>query len=36
MTNTQLFDVFLAHNSKDKLEVRAIAQELKRQGLKPC
>ncbi|TBR59787.1 hypothetical protein B4U84_02390 [Westiellopsis prolifica IICB1] len=35
MTNTQLFDVFLAHNSKDKLEVRAIAQELKRQGLKP-
>lgn len=29
------FDVFLAHNSKDKPLVEAIAQELKRRGLKP-
>ncbi|WP_017318763.1 toll/interleukin-1 receptor domain-containing protein [Mastigocladopsis repens] len=35
MKNTQLFDIFLAHNSKDKLEVRAIAQKLTQQGLKP-
>ncbi|MEH2407984.1 GUN4 domain-containing protein [Nostoc sp.] len=32
MTN---FDVFLAHNSLDKPEVRAIAEELKRHNLKP-
>lgn len=35
MKNTQQFDVFLAHNSKDKPQVRAIAEKLKRQGLKP-
>ncbi len=29
------FDVFLAHNSKDKPEVRAIAEKLKRRGLNP-
>ena len=29
------FDVFLAHNSKDKPQVRAIAQELNRYNLKP-
>jgi hypothetical protein len=29
------FDVFLAHNSKDKPQVRAIAQELTRYNLKP-
>jgi hypothetical protein len=29
------FDVFLAHNSKDKPLVEAIAQELKRRGLNP-
>lgn len=29
------FDVFLAHNSQDKLQVEAIAGELKRRGLKP-
>lgn len=34
MTNPQ-FDVFLSHNSKDKLQVRAIAEQLKRRGLKP-
>ena len=34
--NTQpMFDVFLAHNSVDKPQVRAIAKELKRRGLKP-
>ncbi|NJM71238.1 MAG: TIR domain-containing protein [Scytonema sp. RU_4_4] len=36
MSNAQLpFDVFLAHNSQDKPLVRAIANELKRRGLKP-
>lgn len=30
-----LFDVFLAHNSRDKDQVRDIANELKRRGLKP-
>lgn len=35
MADEQQFDVFLAHNSKDKPQVRAIAQELKQQGLKP-
>jgi hypothetical protein len=33
MTN-QHFDVFLAHNSQDKPQVRAIANKLKRRGLK--
>lgn len=36
MTNAQQqFDVFLAHNSLDKPQVRKIANELKRRGLKP-
>ena len=36
MTDTQQkFDVFLAHNSQDKPQVREIAQELKRRHLKP-
>ncbi len=35
MTNQPQFDVFLAHNSQDKLQVRAIANELKRHGIKP-
>jgi WD40 repeat protein len=29
------FDVFLAHNNKDKQEVRIIAEKLKERGLKP-
>ena len=29
------FDVFLAHNSFDKEQVKAIAQELRRRNLKP-
>jgi hypothetical protein len=33
MTN-QHFDVFLAHNSQDKPQVRAIAKQLKRRGLR--
>ena len=32
---TTEFDVFLAHNNQDKLQVRKIAQELKRLSLKP-
>ncbi|MEC4819177.1 MAG: GUN4 domain-containing protein [Scytonema sp. PMC 1069.18] len=36
MTNAQKpFDVFLAHNSLDKLKVREIAQQLKQRGLTP-
>jgi hypothetical protein len=35
MSNQPQFDVFLAHNSQDKAQVRAIAYELKRCGLKP-
>ncbi|MGI2903550.1 TIR domain-containing protein [Tolypothrix sp. VBCCA 56010] len=35
MTDNQQFDVFFAHNSKDKPQVRVIAQELKQQGLNP-
>jgi len=31
----QLFDVFLAHNSVDKPQVRAIATKLREQGIKP-
>ncbi|XZN96460.1 MAG: toll/interleukin-1 receptor domain-containing protein [Microcoleus sp.] len=34
MTNQPYFDVFLAHNSQDKPQVRAIAFNLKRRGLK--
>jgi len=34
MTNQPYFDVFLAHNSEDKPQVRAIANKLKRRGLK--
>jgi len=34
MTN-QLFDVFLAHNSQDKPQVKVIASELKQRGLNP-
>ena len=34
MTNQPNFDVFLAHNSQDKPQVRAIAKKLKRRGLK--
>ncbi len=33
MTNQPHFDVFLAHNSQDKSQVRAIATELKRRNL---
>ena len=33
MTNQPYFDVFLAHNSQDKPQVRAIANKLKRRGL---
>ncbi|NEP20038.1 MAG: TIR domain-containing protein, partial [Leptolyngbya sp. SIO4C1] len=35
MSQKSEFDVFLAHNSKDKPFVRLIAEELKRFGLKP-
>ncbi|MEH1826182.1 MAG: TIR domain-containing protein [Nostoc sp.] len=35
MTNQPKFDVFLAHNSKDKPEVRKIFEELKKCGLNP-
>jgi hypothetical protein len=31
----QLFDVFLAHNSVDKPQVRTIATKLREQGIKP-
>jgi hypothetical protein len=36
-TNTVLerYDVFLCHNSEDKPEIRRIANELIKQGLKP-
>jgi hypothetical protein len=34
MTNQPQFDVFLAHNSQDKPQVRAIARELRQRGLK--
>ena len=35
MVESPMFDVFLAHNSKDKPQVRAIANELRRRGLNP-
>lgn len=35
MSSQAQFDVFLAHNSEDKAQVRAIAEELKLRGLKP-
>lgn len=35
MVESSLFDVFLAHNSADKPQVRAIAEELKKRGLNP-
>ncbi len=35
MVESPKFDVFLAHNSKDKPQVRAIAEELRKRGLKP-
>ncbi|QDL12497.1 transcriptional regulator, partial [Brasilonema sennae CENA114] len=34
MTNQPDFDVFLAHNSQNKPQVKAIATKLKRRGLK--
>ena len=34
MIERREFDVFLAHNSQDKPEVKAIASQLKRRGLK--
>jgi hypothetical protein len=34
MVNQPQFDVFLAHNSQDKPQVRAIANKLKRRGIK--
>ena len=35
MVESPIFDVFLAHNSKDKLQVRLITEELRKRGLKP-
>ncbi len=35
MVESPLFDVFLCHNSQDKPEVREIARQLQKQGLKP-
>lgn len=35
MAEQPQFDVFLAHNSQDKRQVRGVATELKRRGLKP-
>ena len=35
MVDSTIFNVFLAHNSADKPQVRAIAKELKRRKLKP-
>ncbi|MEM1392810.1 MAG: toll/interleukin-1 receptor domain-containing protein [Cyanobacteria bacterium P01_H01_bin.150] len=29
------FDVFLCHNSNDKMEIKRIGEQLKQQGLKP-
>ena len=35
MVESAKFDIFLAHNSVDKPQVRAIAEQLRRHGLKP-
>ena len=35
MTRQFQFDVFLAHNSADKPQVRVIANKLRERGLKP-
>ena len=35
MLDSPMFDVFLAHNSADKPKVKAIAEALKKRGLKP-
>ncbi len=35
MVESPMFDVFLAHNSKDKPQVRQIANELRKRGLNP-
>ena len=35
MVENPMFDIFLAHNTADKPKVRAIAEQLKRRGLKP-
>ena len=35
MVDSPMFDVFLAHNSADKPKVKAIAEALKKRGLKP-
>jgi TIR domain len=34
-SKSEVFDVFLCHNSEDKLTVREIAQQLLREGIKP-
>ena len=34
-TNTEIFDVFLCHNSEDKPEIRNIARQLAENGIKP-
>lgn len=34
-SNTEHFDVFLCHNSEDKPEIRLIADELSRKGIRP-
>lgn len=34
-SNTEHFDVFLCHNSEDKVEIRQVADELSSRGLKP-
>ena len=33
--NAEHFDVFPCHNSEDKTEIRQVADELSRRGLKP-
>ena len=34
-SKTQVFDVFLCHNSEDKPAVREIAQKLSKENIKP-
>jgi len=34
-SSAEVFDVFLCHNSEDKPAVRAIAQKLVKEGIKP-